>query len=214
MGVIHWLDRIDPSVWDRASRRVESLGTDLLDRRAAVAFLEEFGKTPSEHSVVSSLDDGSDEDEPDPALLNGLFEEAVTEESWELDKSPEGLGRVARLLPGGDALVRILEFEGLDVELPEICRPSDAGLFGCFSSARLADAASVARGFAAPADVAAAVRAWSPGLVGRLLGRGTRAKKALETIADDYYAGHWQTLCRAVLATSSRGHYLGFGLSG
>jgi hypothetical protein len=211
MGVIRWVDRIDPSVWDRASKRMEALGTDLLERRVAIAFLEEFGRTPSEDSVVSTL---SDDDDPDPGLLNGLFEEAVTEESWDLDKSLEELKGVARFLPGGSAFLKIIDFKGLDVEPPQICGPTEYGLFGCCSSANLADCASVAQRFAAPSDVAAALREWSPGLVGQLLGRGALAKKALQTISSDYYSGHWQTLCRAVLVTTSRGHHLGLGLSG
>jgi hypothetical protein len=112
MGVIRWVDRIDPSLWDRASTRVETLGTDLLERRVAIAFLKEFGRTPSADSVVSTLGD----DDPDPELLNGLFEEAVTEETWELDKSLEELKNVAPLLPGGSAFLKIIDFKGIDVE--------------------------------------------------------------------------------------------------
>jgi hypothetical protein len=208
MGVIRWLDRIDPSVWDRASKRVEALGTDLLDRRAAIAFLEEFGRTPSA-DTVSALDD----DDTDPALLNTLLEQAVTEETWELDKSLEELKGVARFLPGGNAFLKIIDFNGIDVEPPQICLATEGGLFGCCSSASLIDCASVAQQFATSSNVAAALRHWSPGFVGQLLGRGALAKRALETIGNDYYSDHWQTLCRAVLVTTSQGHHLGLGLS-
>lgn len=211
MGVIRWLDRIDPSVWERASKRMEALGTDLLEKRAAIAFLEEFGRTPSA-DTLTALDDADDDAEP--ALLNGLLEEAVTEETWYLDKSLNELEGVARLLPGGSALLKIIDFKGIDVEPPQICRATEGGLFGCCSSAGLVDCAAVAQQFGAPAEVVAALRQWSPSLVGRLLGHAARAEKALDTIGNDYYSANWQALCRAVLVTTSRGHHLGLGLSG
>jgi hypothetical protein len=138
-----------------------------------------------------------------PYWGRGLMTEAVDAVcNWAFDTLPAMLE------------IKIVDFKGMDVEPPQVCLPAEYGLFGCCSSANLADCASVAQRFAAPSDVAAALRQWSPGFVGQLLGRGVLAKKALKTIGNDYYSGHWQTLCRAVLVTTSRGHYLGLGLSG
>ena len=212
MGVIRWLDRIDPSTWERAVRRIDEEGSDLLDSAAAAACLRDFGRGPSPETL-STLDDAEDET-LHPSLLNGLLEAAVTEAHWELDKSLNRFAALPALLPGGRALHKIIDFKGIDVEVPAVCRDIEGGLYGCCSSAALADCAELARRFRSPADVQAALRQRRPGLVERLLGRGTLATaSASELMTQEYYSEYWQTLCDAVLETTTQGHYLGLGMS-
>jgi hypothetical protein len=137
VGVIRWLDRIDPAVWARAVERIDAEGTGLLQRAAAEAFLRDFGQTPTEETL-GALEESEDES-IGPTLLNGLLETAVTEESWELDKSLNGFAALAPLLPGGSTLNKIIDFKGIDVDAPEACRMIESGLYGCCSAGALAD---------------------------------------------------------------------------
>jgi hypothetical protein len=210
MGVIRWLDRIDPSVWERATTRIAREGTALLDRTAAAAFLRDFGKEPTD-DTIGPLDDVED-DSVHPTLLNGLLEAVVTEATWELDKALDRFARIAGLLPDGQALKAIIDFKGIDVEVPEVCRMIESGLYGCCSAAALAGSVQLLRSFRSPSDVQAALRTYRSGFVGRLLGRSDGASAA-ELMSQDYYADYWQTLSTAVIETAERGHHLGLGMS-
>jgi len=211
LGVTRWLDRIDPATWERAATRVAERGFDLLEPATAATFLHEFGREP-DHDILSSLDDADDEDVR-PALLNSLLEAAVTEESWYLDKSFNRFAELAAVIPGGEALRKIIDFKGLDIEVPESCRMADSGLYGCCSSEALRECSDLAQRLATASEVQGALRQRRIGLFGRLLGRQAHVTSAVELMGQDYYANHWQTLCQAVLATTSRGHHLGLGMS-
>jgi hypothetical protein len=211
VGVRRWLDRIDPAVWSRAVRRIDQDGPNLLERPAAQAFLREFGKEPSA-DALAALDDAEDE-RLHPTLLNGLLEAAVTEESWDLDKSLDEFAILAALLPGGRALERVIHFKAIDVAVPESCRTSDTGLYGCCTSGAYIECATLTQPFASSADVEAALRQRVPSALDRILGRHRRVDAAIELVEQSYYAEHWRTLAQALAATSARGHYLGLGMS-
>lgn len=211
MGVTRWLDRIDPEIWRRAVTHVQDHGFALLEPASAAAFLHDFGKEP-DRSILSSLDDADDE-YARPALLNNLLEAAVTEESWDLDKSFNRFADVTAVLPDGDAFLKIFDFKGLDVDMPDTCRMSDSGLYGCCSTQALRDCSDLARRFGTPSEVQVVLRQRTVGVLGRLLGRNARINTAIRVMDEDYYARHWQALCQAVLTTTARGHYLGLGMS-
>src|SRR5688572_12512302 len=211
MGVTRWLDRIDPAVWERAVRRIDQDGAKLLEKTSAEAFLREFGRELSA-DVLAALDDADDE-RLQSTLLNGLLEAAVTEESWDLDKSLDGFTILTGLLPGGPALEQIIRFKGIDVAVPESCRTSDTGLYGCYSPVAYTECATLAQRLPSPADVEAALRQRSPSVFDRILGRSGRVDAAIHVINQGYYADHWRTRCQAFAVTTARGHYLVLGMS-
>ena len=211
MGVTRWLDRIDPKIWRRAVGRIEDRGFALLEPTSAAAFLRDFGREPDQ-DILGSLDDADDE-YTRSALLNSLLEAAVTEESWDLDKSFNRFADIAAVLPGGDALLKIIDFQGLDVDMPDSCRISDSGLYGCCSSQALGECSDLARRFGTPSEVQLELRQRTVGVLGRLLGGKARINTAIQLMDEDYYANHWRSLCQAVLTATARGHYLGLGMS-
>ncbi len=210
MGVVRWLDRIDPAVWERATAQVAAEGAGLLERAAAAAFLRDFGREPTDDDL-GALDDADDES-LHPTLLNGLLERAVTEVSWELDKSLNAFASVAAALPGGRALSSIIDFKGIDAKVPEACAMIESGLYGCCSAAALTDCLRLVRRFGSPAEVQAALGQNRPGLLARLLGRAG-GRGVSKVMSQDYYIYHWQALCAAVVETAEQGHYLGLGMS-
>ncbi len=54
MGVIRWLDRIDPRTWDAAVERVAREGEALLEIGAAREFLLAFGREPARSFPIRS----------------------------------------------------------------------------------------------------------------------------------------------------------------
>jgi len=127
MGTLRWLDRIDPAVWEKAS---QSMRTPPHSPEQVSEFLAAFGK-PTDEFLVERFGE-ADDPLSRAAVLNGVFEAAVTAESWQLDKSlgPRGLGPLPKLLPALSGLRLIIDFEGIDTNLPEACGSADSGLFG------------------------------------------------------------------------------------
>ena len=182
MGVVRWLDRIDPVVWERAATQVAAEGAGLLERATAAAFLRDFGREPTDDDL-GALDDADDES-LHPTLLNGLLERAVTEVSWELDKSLDAFAAVAAALPGGRALSSIIDFKGLDVKVPEACAMIESGLYGCCSAAALTDCLRLVRrwvargGTSGPrAESVRRFRGHEPGLLHPLLAGSVRGRR-------------------------------------
>lgn len=159
MGVVRWLDRIDPAVWERATTQVAAEGPGLLERatpRRSFATSAESRRTTD----LAALD-GADDESLHPTLLNGLLERAVTEVNWELDKSLTAFASVAVALPGGRALSSIIDFNGIDVKVPDACAMIESGLYGCCSAAALTDCLRVIRRFGVACGGASGPRAES-----------------------------------------------------
>jgi hypothetical protein len=211
MGVIRWLDRIDPRIWDAAVERVAREGEALLETGAAREFLLAFGREPSPE-LLDTLADAEDESIR-PTLLNNLLETAVREQEWYLDKALNQLELVSRALPGGEVLLDIIDFRGIDVEPPRDAGAIEGGLFGCLSPKRLERSASLIRDLAGVEEVAAAIRARKPGLLARLGGGSARAEAAAAVLCDEYHSQYWSELREAVLTTFGLRHYLGLGMS-
>ncbi len=212
MGVIRWLDRIDPAKWPTVCQRLTSSPPD--SKAAAARFLEEFDRAGND-PLVEGFDDLDEEPDLLPSLLNGLLEEAVQEESWDLDKSlSHGFQRLPALIPALKPLRKIIDFSGIDHDLPRACIPPEGdGLFGCISSENLADCLTCVEQLPAVADVAAVLRRVKPGLVARAPGRGDAAADLAARIEDDYFATYWSNLGRALAETTRRGHLLGLGMA-
>ncbi len=212
MGVVRWLDRIDPARWTTACQRLTSSPPDT--RAAAARFLEELGGD-GDHPLLEDFDDLHEDRDLLPSLLNGLLEAAVKEESWELDKSlGHGFQRLPALIPALKPLRKIIDFSGLDHDLPRACIPDESGgLFGCISPENLADCRAGVEQLPTAADVAAALRRVKPGIVSRALGRGDAAADLATHIEDTYFATYWTNLGRALGETARRGHLLGLGMA-
>jgi hypothetical protein len=136
MGVIRWLNRIDPDVWVRACEALVAAPPQTPDE--AERFLRQFNRQASEF-LIESFEDLAEEPSLGPSLRNSLLEEATKETSWELDKSlSHGLEQVPRWLPALSPLRKIVDFKGIDRDVPNQCAPDDgSGLFGCISSVGL-----------------------------------------------------------------------------
>lgn len=211
MGVIRWLDRIDPRRWEEACERLASAPPSNVDE--ATEYLAAFGMALSE-SISSSFADVEEEPEILPSVLNGLLEEAVKEESWELDKSlSHGFERLPNLIPELKPLNMIIDFHDIDVDVPSVCAPSDSGLFGCLSPNRLDVCAAALRQFASLADVRAALRSRRPSILQRALGRLISGHELATKLEDQYFESNWAELVRAVNNAHSHHHYLGLGMS-
>lgn len=212
MGVIRWLNRVDPEAWARAC--------DLLTAEppkspaAAESFLRQFGRQASEHLILE-FEDLEEEPGLRSSLLNGLLEEATKVETWELDKSlSHGLERVPRWIPALAPLRKIIDFKGIDREVPRQCEPEDgSGLFGCITSAGLSDCVAASRSFETIEHVVAALRETKPSFVASLFGHKDQLASLSANLDNDYFASHWLGLRAAILETSSKGHDLGLGMS-
>jgi hypothetical protein len=211
LGVIRWLDRIEPRKWDAAVERIAREGEALLAPDAASAFLRAFGREPKP-DLIDSLSDAEDESIR-PTLLNNLLEAAVGEQEWYLDKSLNQLEAVARALPDGHALLDIIDFRGIDVEPPHEIGSIEGGLFGCISPQRLERSAAVLRNLPGLQEVAEAVRTQKVSLFARLGGATRRREAALSVLRDDHHSQYWSALREAVLTTHDSRHYLGLGMS-
>lgn len=212
MGVIRWLNRVDPAVWGRACDRLVSAppktGTE------AEQFLKSFGRLPDPY-LISGFEDLREEPDLESTILNGLLEAATKEESWELDKS---LSHGFEQLPGWIAELRpfraIIDFSGLGVQPPSSCVPDDgSGLFGCLSPEALAACVSALERFPTIGEVVAALRAARPGAVARLFGASQRQSALAAKLKNEYFAMHWENLRTALVETSRRDHFLGLGMS-
>jgi hypothetical protein len=133
--------------------------------------------------------------------------------AWDIDKALDRFGSVAPLLPGGDALGAIIDFKGIDVELPEPCRLIDSGLFGCCSPAALAALAEFLRRFPTSEAVTAALAERPLTMGDRLLGRARRADSLTALMREDYSETNWAAMRIAVSECVSQGSYLGLGMS-
>lgn len=212
MGVIRWLTRIDPQVWGRACERLASAPPS--DAAEAENFLRAFGRE-FEPYVVASFDDLADDPSIHSTLLNGLLETAVKEESWELDKSlSHGLEQLPGSLESLASLKKIIDFKGIDVEVPKTCTPDDgSGLFGCLSPQALTDCVGGVGRYQTSADVAAELRTVRPGTLARFFGGRQRLSALASKLEEEYFAEHWKSLRTAILETHRQSHYLGLGMS-
>lgn len=212
MGVICWLDRIDPAVWDRACELLVSAPP--ATAAEAERFLKSFGREPDPY-VLGSFEELRDEPGLQSWVLNGLLETATKEQSWELDKSlSHGFEQLPGWLPELAPLRAIIDFSGLGAEPPPSCAPDDgSGLFGCLSPQALADCVSAVDRFPSIGDVVSALRAVRPGAVARLFGAAHRQAALAAKLEDEYFVMHWESLRAALVETSRHGHYLGLGMS-
>lgn len=212
MGVIRWLNRIDPDVWARACDALVAARPETPDD--AQKFLRQFNREASEF-LLQSFEDVEEEPRLRPSLRNSLLEEATKESSWELDKSlSHGLEQVPRWIPTLAPLRKIIDFKGIDRDVPKECAPDDgSGLFGCISSAGLSDCVAAVGDFGSIQDLISRLREAKPGVVASFLGQHRQIASLSSRLEDDYFATHWANLRAAILETSSRGHYLGLGMS-
>jgi len=212
MGVVRWLNRIDPDVWVRACESLVAAPPETSDD--AQKFLSQFNRVASEF-LVQSFEDLEEEPSLAPALRNSLLEEATKESSWELDKSlSHGLEQIPRWIPTLAPLRKIIDFKGIDREVPEECGPEDgSGIFGCISSAGLADCAAAVGEFASIQDLTSKLRDTKPGFVAGLFGQNRHMASLSSKLENEYFAAHWANLRSAILETSKKGHHLGLGMS-
>lgn len=212
MGVIRWLNRIDPDVWVRACGALVTVPPETAD--AAERFLRQFNREASD-LLIQSFEDLEEEPGLGPSLRNSLLEEATRESSWELDKAlSHGLEQVPRLLPALSPLEKIIDFRGIDREVPKGCAPEEgSGLFGCITSAGLADCVAAVGDVKSIQDLVSRLRDTRPGVLANLLGRHRQAAALASKLENDYFAAHWAHLRTAIVETSSKGHYLGLGMS-
>lgn len=212
MGVVRWLNRIDPEVWARACEALFAAPPTTPDD--ATRFLRQFDREGSDF-LIRSFADLAEEPGLGPSLRNALLEEATQESSWELDKSlSHGLEQLPRLLPELGPLRKIVDFKGIDREVPNACAPDDgSGLFGCISSAALADCVAAVGDVESIQVLVSKLRDVRPGVLASLFGRQRKAAMLAAKLEDDYFATHWTNLRAAVVETSSRGHLLGLGMS-
>jgi hypothetical protein len=211
MGVTRWLVRVDPATWSRACALVEARGAELLNQQTAAAALSQFGRDASEKNL-RFLEGAEETPELESSFLSSLLEELVTEEEWYLDKSFNQLESVARALPGGEVLLDVIDFKGIDIEPPPSCGNIDSGLFGCCSAARLKSCADFLQAHA-PEAAEAALRAQPTGFLAKFSGRTLRNESALKILSDDYHRSYWSTFRSALLETVEKGHHLGLGMS-
>jgi hypothetical protein len=123
MGVLRWLNRIDPDVWIRACEALVAEPPSSPD--GALKFLRKFNREPSDF-LVQSFEDLEEEPSLGSSLRNGLLEEVTKESSWELDKSlSHGLEQVPRFLPPLSPLRQIIDFRGIDRDVPKECSPDE-----------------------------------------------------------------------------------------
>ncbi len=211
MGVIRWLDRIDPARWSAVCQRLTSSPPD--SKATAAEFLRSFDR--NDDDLLEGFDDLQEEPDLLPSLLNGLLEVAVKEESWELDKSlSHGFQRLPALLPALKPLRKIIDFRGIDNDLPRACGPDESGgLFGCISSENLADCVVGMEDFPTVADVTSTLRRVKSGIVARALGRGGGPADLAARFQDEYFATYWTNLRQALAETTRHGHLLGLGMT-
>jgi hypothetical protein len=210
MGILRWLDRIDPVAWEKASR---SMSTPPRSPEQLSKFLAAFGK-PADQSILERFQE-ADDPLVRMAVLNNAFESAITAESWPLDKAlgQRGLGPLPKLLPALSALRLIIDFEGIDTHLPEACGSVDSGLFGCLSPQPTQACARAIAAFQSIGAVCEALKNAKPSLVRRLFGGGSQMAALAAELDNDYFRDHWNSLRAAIGETASRGHLLGLGMS-
>jgi hypothetical protein len=211
MGVIRWLDRIDPKKWDAASRLIADFPPSNEDE--ATKFLARFDKK-IDNDLLAEFKERDAEDDPS-FLLNEIFEKAVTVESWDFDKKfSHGLERILGLLPNGRIVVkRIVDFGGLDRSLPTACF-CDSGLYGACSLDTMRECAEVLAPISDLARIHDLTRQRPKGFFAFLDRSQINAIKALRLLEDDYLRSGWQDLCTAVHTCVTNGEYLGLGMSG
>ncbi len=211
MGVLRWLDRIDPDKWTEACERLRS--DPPLAPDEASAFLESFGRA-SNDLLLESFEDVEEEPDLLASVLNDLLEEAVKEDSWELDKSlSSGFEKLPVLIPALKPLRKIIDFRGIDREPPGSCSALESGLFGCISPENLDDCLAGVLRFPTISELTEALRRAPPGFLARAFGRGHRGEEHARQLEDEYYSGHWANLRAAIEDTVQRGHLLGLGMS-
>lgn len=211
MGVLRWLDRIDPGRWERACAQIGAEGTRFLDLPAATSFLEELGVTTSDglQILLADLEDEEDDDDVRGNFLGQLLEAAVTEQTWFLGKSMPELEEIASALRGGEVLRGIVHFEAMDLPSPEACRSSDLSFYGCIPSARLAPIAAFLEPLGTREELEAALS--SPPSLLLPADLAPSRERALELLP--HYFEEWIQLRDAVLTTHARRHHLGLGQS-
>jgi hypothetical protein len=209
MGVIRWLDRIDPAVWNVA---VQRMTRPPASKDEALEFLAAFAKAPDDE-LAERLEESEPRSLPSQSVLNKLFERAVTDESWYLDKS---LGRFERLphhLPALKPLLLICSFSGISINLPRACGPDDSGLFGCLSPTAVAESLQAVERFSSLSEVCAALRAERPSFFRRVLGSAGDPRALAADLEEAHVDSEWEDLRAALQETAARAHYLGLGMN-
>ena len=214
MGVIRWLDRIDPA---RFGQAVEVISATTVGNLSDVESLcEQLGISADEDTLDSFRDALDDGDETLMSIsLNGLIETFAAVQTWELDKSLDrGLNRLFNAVPDLRSLADIVDLKGADVDLPACVRNSDSGLFVVWSRAALQPVVFALKQYQDLDSLKQAVEKRSYTFFERLLGKPKKISEAVRsTTSDDYFATHWANMREAILETDRAGHYLGMGMS-
>lgn len=208
MGVLRWLDRIDPEKWAAVIELLEKERP--LTEQAAATFLRHFGRSVNDDENMIDF-----EDEDRGAILNRVLEAAVSEETWYLDKAlSRGFEEIHKFLPIFLVLNKIIDFEGMKVAAPDWCSSSSgSGLYGCLTPAVSQSCWEVITRYDTISKVTVELRNVKPSLVSRILGKGNAAVELATRLEDDYFEYHWTMLRTALEKTIASGHYLGLGMS-
>lgn len=211
MGVIRWLDRIDPVKWNKACVRL--VDDPPGDRASAEEFLSSFNRGLNEY-ILAEYDMLGEYADHIQLVHNKLLEEATSEERWELDKSlSHGIEEIPVWLPELRCFRKIFDFHGMDVLPPQSCGSTDCGLFGCISSGNLADCVTVMERYPSLKVVRDALRQIKPGILTRLSGRGSKPVDLANRIEDEYFTECYADFCASIRRTVEKAHYLGLGMS-
>lgn len=211
MGVVRWLSRIEPDAWDLACRLVADASLDLIEVSAATEFLMQFDKRLTDELLLSI--ESAEDNQSRAAVLSQLFEVAVTDNEWYMDKALDNLADVVGLLPETMPILKIIDFSGLDRELPKNCQVDDGGLLGCCSLESMRACLDVVNRYPEPQVLIDALRSAPQTFVKRLTGRARSCENAAILMSDDYYAESWRSLVEAVRSTTGEGKLLGLGIS-
>lgn len=211
MGVTYSLLLAKPEKWERACARFA--GPVLLNDAASVnALCADLGIDPSSSQsaelALESLRYGED---AGPCAIS-LFEEAITERHFDLDKSlrEERLGRVFSDVPGLRPLRRLLDFK-VDIQTPQMAVDSDGGLVGVFarrSLDRFKPAIDCIR-TESDLDYYPIPHGW----LARLFSADRRLHAALSLLRDEYNWHHWQQIRSAINEALAGDLYLGISFS-
>lgn len=209
MGVTRWLDRIEPERWSDACR----LCTENPPETASEAedFLSHFGVT-MDQELGADFDSSADDEEMRAIARSQLFEKAVTVESWYLDKALRSLESVLRLLPGTRVVVKqIVDFGGLDMDLPDCCSV-EGGFYGACSSDSIKASAEALSRFQELKSIRVLMDQQPAGVFSAFSRTHSKAAEAYTILEDEYILSAWKDLGTAVITCADGGHHLGLGM--
>ncbi len=214
MGVIRWLDRIDPA---RFKKAVDAIAYTTVAGLPDVTSLYERLDAPPDQEVLDQSTEALDESDDLLMALafNCLLERYATVQEWDLDKAlSRGLLSFIEALPDLKSLSDMADFKGADVDVPDQARAVDSGLFVVWSPEALQPAASALARYEDLNSLRQAVRIRSYSLLERLLRKPKRHLRNVSSrVSEEYYSTHWRSLREAVLETARTRHYLGMGMS-